>query len=183
MQDGPKPVEPGTCSTPFALGAASPSIRRVRVVMSTYNPSPAVVERVGSGPVAVDDIAYEAPQVPIDTPTVAIRIPYLVGQTFDSARAVLAGLNLRLGTVRKVSANDRHDVVSRQQPDSGTPASPGDSVNVDVDSVPPALSDRAPGDRATEEELARRGISVRVVRDPGTQRLTPPQSPQERTND
>jgi hypothetical protein len=99
MQDGPKPVEPGTCSTPFALGAASPSIRRVRVVMSTYNPSPAVVERVGSGPVAVDDIAYEAPQVPIDTPTVAIILTWSVRHSIR--RAMLAGLNLRLGTVRR----------------------------------------------------------------------------------
>ncbi len=246
-QDGPKRLEPGTVSTAFSLSVASPSIRRVRVLMMIYSPPSMMALPVSSAPVSVDDITYQPPPPAIDTPIVTLRIPYVVGQTLDSAQAILSGLNLRLGTVQKIVAKDSNNVVIQQHPDPGTPANPGDSVSLDVDSVPPVPIDTvkpplvelfvpnggkktnpflwliiaaslavmaaagtyvvksrahlnaiqtvphldmgqqrwAPAnytdisgdqgepltDRAIDEELARRGISFNVVRDPGSQRL------------
>lgn len=245
--DGPKRLEPGTVSTAFALSVASPSIRRVRVWMMIYSPPSMMALPVSSAPVAVDDITYQPPPAAIDTPIVTLRIPYVVGQTLDSAQAILTGLNFRLGTVQKIVAKDSNNVVKQQHPDPGTPANPGDSVSLDVDSVPPVPIDTAQPplvkpsapndgketnpfpwliiaaslaimaaagtyvvksrahlnaiqtvphldmgqqrwvpakytdvsidqrepltDRAIDEELARRGISLSVVRDPGSQRL------------
>lgn len=246
-EEGPKRLEPGTVSTAFALRATSPSIRRVRVLMMIYSPPSMMALPVSSAPVSVDDITYQPPPPAIDTPIVTLRIPYVVGQTLDSAQAILTGLNLRLGTVQKIVAKDSNNVVIQQRPDSGQAANPGDSVSLDVDSVPPVpinpvkpplielfvpngggktnpflwliiaaslavmagagtyvVKSRAhlnaiqtvphldmgqqrwaPAnytdisgdqgepltDRAIDEELARRGISFNVVRDPGSQRL------------
>jgi tRNA A-37 threonylcarbamoyl transferase component Bud32 len=166
----------GPTQAPTAVAQPTAPAKPVGVPTSTpaptaepsATPAPAPTpSAVPATPTVVPPTATPAPPPPSPTPR-AITVPQLRGKTLDQAQAAVKADGLT-ATVRGTNANVDKDVVVDQQPDAGTPLTPGGTVTIVVgtgSSVVPDVSNM-PRDQAvrTLQNTSFR-VALRQRRDP-----------------
>ncbi len=119
-------VSKGSCATQVVLRTATPSIRRVQIVLAIYSPAAIAAVALYNPDIAIDQLVFDG----LPLPPRQSHVPDLATLTRDQAAARLRDSSLQLGQVDSMMGPGNVGTVIAQVPPPGDTITPGRTVNI-----------------------------------------------------